>query len=45
MPNLMWEVVERLLFADLGDGTVYGGRVYTNADDYLHRTRPEWGNN
>ncbi|PNJ95537.1 hypothetical protein, partial [Cylindrospermopsis raciborskii] len=23
---------------DLGDGTVYGSRVYTNADDNLHRT-------
>ncbi|PNJ93931.1 hypothetical protein CEP13_11520, partial [Cylindrospermopsis raciborskii C03] len=26
------------IYTDLGDGTVYGSRVYTNADDNLHRT-------
>ncbi|MEE6161248.1 hypothetical protein U9R62_07815 [Cylindrospermopsis raciborskii DSH] len=26
------------IYTDLGDRTVYGSRVYTNADDYLHRT-------
>jgi Ca2+-binding RTX toxin-like protein len=26
------------IYNDLGDGVIYGSRVYANADDYLHRT-------